>query len=438
MGASLSIIGILVALGVLMFLIFKGVNIFISAIIASIIVAVTGGLEIYMAIKENYLSGFVGFFKSYFLIFAVGAIFGKFMESSKGAAAIAQLIIDKLGPKASVISIPIAAGILAYGGVNVFVVVFAVFPIALQVYKKADIPRRFIPGAVYFGMATFAMVGPGTPQIQNIVPTTAMGVPLTAGLIVGIIATIFQATIGCIWLVRAVKKAKGKGEVFIPHPTDVFEEETNLPNGLLSLIPLLITLIAINFKIDGQPLMPIEYGVGLGSIMVILLLNKFIDNKKITFTIGEGVKSATLMIFSTCSVVGFGSVVKAVPAFNVIVDAMVSMGGNLLVGAAVSTTVICGITGSASGGLGIAAPLLAPSYLAQTAVSHGAIARVMALSSSALDSLPHNGAVVAVIDGVCKETHKSSYFPVFMLSVVFPAITTAVAIILFNLLPNLP
>lgn len=435
---NISLFGIIISLCILMFLIMRGVNIFLSAIVAATIVAVTGGLDIYTALKEDYMTGFVGFFKNYFLIFLVGAVLGKFMEASNGATAIAQLIIDKLGDKAALISIPIAAGIIAYGGVNTFVVVFAVFPIALQVYKKADIPRRFIPGAIFFGMATFAMVAPGTPQIQNIIPTQAMQVPLMSGIVVGFAAIFFQAALGCYLLTVMVRKAKANGEIFIPHPSDVFNESTHVPNGWLALVPLLATLVLINIKSNGVALIPLEYGVGAGALLTIILLNKYLDNSQIVYNLGEGVKSSTLMIFSTCAVVGFGSVVKAVPAFPMVVDAMINMGGSPLIGAAVATTVICGITGSASGGLGIAAPLLAPEYLAQNVVSHGAIARIMALSSSALDSLPHNGAVVATITGVCQETHQTSYFPLFILSVVCPSITFILAIIGFTLFPGLP
>ena len=433
-----SLIGVLVALGILMVLIMRGVNIFLAAVSAAFVVAVTGGLDVYTALKEHYMTGFVGFFKAYFLIFLVGAIMGKFMEASNGAAGIAQLIIEKLGDKAAVVTIPIAASIIAYGGVNVFVVVFAVFPIALQVYKKADIPRRFIPGAIFFGMATFAMVAPGTPQIQNIVPTQAMKVPLMSGIVIGFVATFVQAGLGCYALEVMVKKAKAAGEHFVPHPSDVFEENKNIPNGWIALIPLIITLVAINVKIGGKAIMPLEYGVGLGAVSIIVLLNKDLDNKKIVFHLGEGVKSATMMIFSTCAVVGFGSVVKAIPAFPVIVNAMVNIPGSPLIGAAVGSAVICGITGSASGGLGIAAPLLAPAYLAQNVVSHGAVARVMAIASSSLDSMPHNGAVVAVIDGVCHETHKTSYFPLFVLSVLCPIVATIVALVGFTLFPSLP
>lgn len=434
---SLSLIGIILALIAIIVMIVKGINIFIAAIISSIIVAITGGVEIYSALKDSYMAGFVAFFKSYFLVFAVGAIFGKFMEETKAAASIAKWIIDKLGDNAAAISIPLAASLIAYGGVNAFVVIFSVFPIALQVFKRADIPRRFIPGAVYLGVATYAMVAPGTPQIQNIIPTEAMGVPLMSGVVVGFAATAFQCVLGCFLLKWMVKRAKANGEKFIAHPTDVFKEDTDLPSPLLAFVPLIGTLIAINLSFNGAALMPVEYGVGIGVLLSILLMNKNLENSKIMFNIGEGVKSATLMIFSTCAVVGFGSVVKIVPAFELIVNNMLSLGGSPLIGAAVGTTVIAGITGSASGGLGIAAPILAPHFLA-TDVAAGAIARVMAISSSALDSLPHNGAVVAIIDGVCKETHKSAYMPIFILSVLCPLLTTTLTIIGFMLFPGLP
>lgn len=433
----ISLIGILVSLGLLVILIMRGVNIYVVAILCSIIVALTGGINLYDGLKESYMSGFVGFFKSNFLIFLTGTIMGKAYEITNGAKSIAKMIVDKFGPNMALISIPLACGIISYGGVSVFVASFAVFPIALEVFKQANYPRRFIPAALTFGCSTWAMVAPGAPQIQNAVPAAALGTDLMAGAVNGFISSAVILIIGSIILIKTVNKARSEGENFVAKPMDVFHENATYPSGGLAVIPLIVTILLINIKIDGKSLVPLEFGVFLGSTIVIILLNKYQDNHKILFNLGEACKQSVVSISNTCAVVGFGAVVKATIAFPVVIDAMISLPGSPLVGVAIGTTVIAGICGSASGGLGIAAPLLGPAYVS-LGVPAAAIHRVMSISSAALDSLPHNGYIVTVTNGLCNESHKDAYGLIFWLTVVTPAIGSVVAVILFSLFPALP
>ncbi|WP_019230066.1 GntP family permease [Sedimentibacter sp. B4] len=433
----ISLIGILVSLGLLVILIMRGVNIYVVAILCSIIVALTGGINLYDGLKENYMGGFVGFFKSNFLIFLTGTIMGKAYEVTNGAKSIAKMIVDKFGPSMALISIPLACGIISYGGVSVFVASFAVFPIALEVFKQANYPRRFIPAALTFGCSTWAMVAPGAPQIHNAIPAAALGTDLMAGAINGFVSSAFILILGSIILIKTVNKARLEGENFVAKPMDVFHDNATYPSGWLAVIPLILTILLINIKIGGSTLVPLEFGVFLGSVAVIILLNKYQDNHKILFNLGEACKQSVVSISNTCAVVGFGAVVKATIAFPVVIDAMISIPGSPLVGVAIGTTVIAGICGSASGGLGIAAPLLGPAYLA-LGVPAAAIHRVMSISSAALDSLPHNGYIVTVTNGLCNESHKDAYGLIFWLTVVVPAIGSVVAVILFSMFPALP
>ena len=435
MNVVISILGLVLALGLLSFLSMKGVNIFVIAISCSILVAVSGGINVYNALIDSYMTGFVSFLKNYFFMFLVGAIFGKIMESSNGAKAIAKLVIRLLGTNRAAIAIPVATGLICYGGVNAFVSVFAVFPIAIEVYRAADIPRRFLPAALFFGAATFAMVAPGTPQIQNLIPCNTVGVDLMAGAVPGFISAGVMLVVGCFWLGQMTKKAQAAGERFIAKDVDIFNDDnTDIPSGFLSIAPLIVTLILLNIKIGGANIVKLEVGVAIGCICAIILLHKHIKMKDFFQNdLGDAAKNTMMMIGNTCAVVGFGMVVRGVPAFEAIVAAVGNIPGPPLVGVAVGTTLVAGITGSASGGLGIAAPILGPIYLSQ-GVNAAAIARVMAVASSALDSLPHNGAVVTVIHGVCHETHESAYLPVFKLTVVTPAIATVVVVILSTLM----
>lgn len=437
MSIVISTVGIIVALALMTILIMRGVNIFVVALLCSSIVAVTGGVNLYTGLKENYMSGFVGFLKNNFLIFLTGTIMGKAMEITNGAKAIAKLIVDKLGERFALISVPLACGIIAYGGVSVFVASFAVFPIALEVFRQSNYPRRFIPAALTFGCSTFAMVAPGAPQIQNAVPAEALGTDLMAGATVGFISSAFILVLGCYLLIKMVNKAMANGERFVAKPMDVFQDDEKYPSGVLALIPLILTIVMINIKVDGVALIPLEVGVFAGSVIVVILLNRYLDNSKLLHELGEACKSSIMSITNTCAVVGFGAVVQATISFPVIVDKMVNLPGPLYASAALGTTVIAGICGSASGGLGIAAPLLGPMYIAKGALAP-ALHRVMAISSAALDSMPHNGYIVTVTNGLANETHEDAYKPIFILTVLTPFIGSIVAVVLFSLFPHLP
>lgn len=434
----LSLLGIIAAMVLLVVLVMRGVNIFLIAFICTAVVALTGKINLYEAYKTNYMDGFVGFLKANFFVFLTGTLMGKAMEVTKGAKSIAKMLIDGLGSDKALIAIPLACGILGYGGVSAFVISFAVFPIALQVFHEADLPRKYIPAALCFGCSTFAMIAPGAPQIHNAIVANAMNTSIMAGAVNGFVTCFAMLVIGCIWLYRMVKKEKQNGAHFVAKEGDTFSDsEEKLPKGMLALCPLIITVLLINIKRNGENIVHLETGLFIGTLLTILLMHHFIQKEELIADIGVAMKSSVVSITNTCAVVGFGGVVKAALAFPAVVNAMTNIPGPATSGVALGTMVIAGICGSASGGLGIAAPLLGPVFLAK-GVGVGAIARIMAISSSSLDSLPHNGYIVTVTNGVCNETHKDAYGAVFKLTVIVPLLATVLAVILFTLFPNLP
>jgi H+/gluconate symporter-like permease len=462
---TLSMIGIIVAMVLVLYLIMKGVNIFLIVFLCSTIVALTGEIDLYQALKIHFmgnltakvvevngvatavvnpLGGLVGFMRANYLIFLTGTLLGKMMTVTKAGKSIAQFLIKLFGKDKAIISVPLACGILGYGGVSAFVISFCVFPIALQIFREADLPRRFMPGALTFGCSTFAMIAPGALQIHNAIPAGFLGTKLTAGMTVGFLSCGVMLLIGCIWLFHDCAVARKNGEHFVAKPMDVFGEgEENLPHWFIALIPLIVTVTLVNvpiLEVGGKkvPVMFLESGLLVGSILAYVLMRKFQDNDNVLVdNLVESCKNSMSAIVNTCAVVGFGSVVQAAKAFPVITNAVLAIPGPPLVGVAVAMNVIAGICGSASGALGIATPLIAPAYLAR-GISADIIHRTLSVASSAMDSLPHNGYIITVTNGVCNETHKDSYGLTFKLTVIVPAIGTAVAVALFTMFPNWP
>lgn len=442
----IGMIGLLISLVLLIFMTMKGINIIIAALISSVVVVITSGLNPEKALMGDYMTGFTNYFASWFLVFLLGAIFGNMMQETKSAESIANWIKNTLGPKRAVFALVAASAIMTYGGVSMFVVGFAVYPIAVSLFRAANLPHRFIPAAIVFGSISFTMTSPGSPEIQNIIPTEFFGTRPTAGGFIGVLSALLIMVLGGLWLGWMVKRAVAKGETFsLPYASKA-ENETvagvaekpqekesgtskDLPNIILSVIPLALVILLLNLLSHYmKPTAALLIALSVG--ILVICLSMFRHLKVFWEPLAKGAQNSLVAIANTCGVVGFGSVAAQASAFDNIVHGLVHIPGPPLLGLAIGVTLICGITGSASGGLGIALPILAPIYLAQ-GVDPGAMHRVSALASGGIDSLPHNGYVVTTIRSICGETHKRAYNPVFALSVVVPTAILFLAVMLY-------
>ncbi|WP_142828392.1 GntP family permease [Planococcus soli] len=434
----LSMIGMVGGLVLLIVLTMKGMNLLIAGPLSALFVAVFSGIPLFPQLVgegeanllTNYMTSFSGFITSWFPMFLLGAIFGKVMEDSGAADSVSRWLVGKFGLSKAVLAIVIACAVLTYGGVSLFVVAFSVFPMALSLFKQADLPRRFIPAALALGSVTFTMTSAGSPEIQNWIPIEYLNTTPYAGWEVSILVAVFMAVFGYWWLKRMIQKAVNKGERFEARSTDPIVENRDLPNPIMGLIPLLVVLV-ISFIFHDSLMTSALIIALLGGVITTYLLNRkyFLNVGK---ALSEGTIGALIAIGNTAAVVGFGGVAKAAPAFQTAVDAMTNIPGSPLIGGAIAVSVIAGITGSSSGGQAIALPLLAPYYL-DLGVNAEALHRTISISSGALDSLPHNGYVVTTIQGICGETHKAAYGAVGAVTVIVPLIGTVIAIILFSL-----
>ncbi len=450
----MSTIGLAAGLGLLIYLAIRGVNILIAAPLCAAIVSMTSGIawlpplagEGSPDFATSYMAGFTGFFASWFLMFLLGAIFGEVMGASGAAASVAHWVVEKLGVQHALLAVVLACALLTYGGVSVFIVAFSVYPLAVNLFREADLPRRYIPAALTFGSVTFTMTSAGSPEIQNLIPMPYLGTTAYAAWEVSLIVAVLMAVLGFVWLRRMVAAAVAGGESFEARDTDAIERDyAQAPAPLMSLLPL-ITVLAV-FMLCQYPqsapgfmqwMLPsvslgkyaLVVALGSGTLIAVAIGYKHIDRMPLAFSVGA--TGAVIAITNTCAVVGFGSIAKLSPAFQEALILVQNIPGDPLISAAIAISVICGLTGSASGGQSIALPLLAPHYM-DTGVNPEELHRVVAISSGALDSLPHNGYVVTTIRAICGETHQSAYGPVAALTVIVPLIGVTVALGLFIL-----
>ncbi|SLN58066.1 fructuronate transporter [Falsiruegeria litorea R37] len=480
----IDILSVLLSLVLLMYFAFRGVTLLILApLLALLAAALTGALPMLASFTQIFMTNTGDFIISFFPLFFLGAIFGKLMDDSGSARSIAHWVIARLGADKAILAVVLCCGVLTYGGVSLFVVAFAIYPIAAALFRDADIPKRLIPGALALGAFTFTMSAlPGTPAIQNAIPMPFFGTTAFAAPGLGLIAAAIMAGLGMAWLNRRASRAASIGEGYgehdegLPEPDkemrvrsqgegfDLNEIEpananmTNEPSFSLAIAPVVLVVV-VNFlfvqlavpRLDtsylAEPLFgptTIEAVRGVWSIIValttsilFLLATSWTRLASVKTSLNKGADAAVLPIFNTASLVGFGAVIAALPVFQAITDAMLGLSdGNPLVAVAASVTTLSAITGSASGGMSIALDALGAQFVELAAATHTsleAMHRVTSVASGALDALPHNGAVITVL-GICGLTHREAYGDIFVVAVLVPMIALIAIILLGTLL----
>ncbi|TDQ59473.1 H+/gluconate symporter-like permease [Mesocricetibacter intestinalis] len=437
----LSLFGIFIGLGLLMFLAFRGYSIVWIAPLCAAIVAFSGDLNVLDTYLDGYMSGLVGFVKAWFPAFLLSAIFGNLMDVSGAAKSIAVKLTSLLGKKSAIASIILGCAVLTYGGVSLFVVVFAVYPLALAVFQEANITRRLIPGTIACGAFTFTMTAvPGSPQIQNLIPTQYFGTGATAAPIMGIIAALILFFGGTAYLELRRKKYAAAGIEFVPPPdmekTD--QQSLMLPSPFLALLPLISVIVVLNFV---PPLLgwdnsdPKNIVLALLSGIGLVMLLNLSRRDKFATAISKGANGAVGAIINTAAAVGFGSVVRLAPGFEHLTTMILNIPGSPLISLSVAVNILAGATGSASGGMGIALEALSEKYLAiakQSAIPSEAFHRIASLSSGGLDTMPHNGAVLTLLSNT-EMTHREAYLEIAVTSFVMPIVATVIVILLFSL-----
>lgn len=454
-------LGILLSLALLMFLAYRGYNVLILAPLMALLAVLFAGDAALMlpTYTQVFMKSLGGYLIQFFPLFLLGAIFGKLMDDSGSARAIAQGIVTRLGRERAILAIVLACGLLTYGGVSLFVVAFAVYPIGTALFREAGIPKRLLPGAIALGAFTFTMTAlPGTPAIQNAIPSPFFGTDAFAAPILGLIGGLIMLGLGSWWLAAQARTLMAAGEGYGSHKDDPTDQSGLPVTGFwLALLPILLVIV-LNFlmakqvlpNLDTSYLAKPEFGglqdarsvIGIWSIIValgaaVLLLiglhwRRWVDLKQ---SLNDGTFGSMLPILNTASEVGYGTVIASLAGFVVIRDLVLSVPGNPLVSEAVAVNILAGITGSASGGMSIALKTLGAQYLEMAnaaGIGPELLHRVAAMASGCMDTLPHNGAVISLL-AICKLTHRDSYRFIFMNTVIFPLAALVVVITLGSL-----
>lgn len=461
----MEVLAILLSLGLLMFFAYRGFSVILFAPVFAVLAGMLSGLPILPAYTELFMPKTVAFVKNFFPLFMLGAVLGKVMEDTGSARKIALIIINAVGKERAITSIIVSCIVLVYGGVSTHVVAFAVYPLAAALFKEANYPKRLIPACIGFGAWSVSMDAlPGTPQIQNLIPTKYFGTTAYAAPVTGIIAAILLFTLGTGYMEwrrrKLVAAGEGYGEGHINEPDPKAVDDSNLPSGFVAVLPLLIVLVG-NFVFTKwiatwNPAMlkgfvtgvTIQTVTGIWALIVALTIAITVcvamNFKKFDKVGGLGKSSqvailgSLLAIMNTGSEVGYGNVIASLDGFKTISNFLmgIHIGDSPILSEALTVNVLAGITGSASGGLGIALELMGQQYLewgVKAGVSPELLHRIASLASGGMDTLPHNGAVITLL-AICGLNHRQSYGDIFALTI----LKTLVALIMVALVTIFP
>ncbi len=448
---------VLSALLLLMFAAYRGYSVILFAPICALLaVFLNDPAQVLPMFSGVFMDKMVGFLKLYFPVFMLGAVFGKVIELSGFSKSIVTAVIALVGRQRAILSIVLVCGLLTYGGVSLFVVVFAVYPFAAEMFRQGDIPKRLIPATIALGAFTFTMAAlPGTPQIQNIIPTTFFSTTTWAAPWLGLIGTVFIVTVGMLYLEwrrkQAAQSGEGYGEEHRNEPESL--DKVALPNAWIAVLPLVLVGVlnivftrlipayfgdAVTLDISGQPLTvavsPLVaiwavQGALLGGILCVMLFAFKAVASRFAAGSTSAIAGSLLASMNTASEYGFGAVIASLPGFSSITAALKHI-PNPLINEAVSVSLLAGITGSASGGMSIALAALSGTFIEAANAANiplEVLHRVASMASGGMDTLPHNGAVITLL-AVTGLTHRESYRDIFMVSVVIA--TSAVFVVI--------
>ncbi len=465
----MELLSILVSLGLLMLLAYRGISVLILAPLMALLAVLLSGQfqEMLPIYTQVFMKAMGAYIIQYFPLFLLGSIFGKLMESSGHALTLANFITEKLGAQRALLAVTLSCAILTYGGVSLFVVAFMMYPIGQSLFERANISKNLLPAAIALGAFTFTMTSlPGTPSVQNSIPSPFFGTDSFAAPGLGLIASILMAALGIWWLNLQSKNLgvpnqlvaqTNNGSASSGSTSSSSAPSQTAAHSSFKLAIMPIVIMGITNLIMAKWLLPNwqpnfltsnDFGIsslasvsGLWAIIIALCagilyiyISQIIKTRQVKSSneaVNQGSVGSMLPILNTASEVGYGSVIASLAGFLLIKEFVLNLSpGNPLISEAIAVNVLAGITGSASGGMSIALATLGADYLAK-AVALGIdpeiLHRIAVMASGCMDTLPHNGAVITLL-GICQLSHRDAYKYIAMVTIIFPLLSLVLVI----------
>lgn len=430
----MGIVGLILAVICVIFLIWKNWHMAIVSLIGALIVIAFNGMDPVKTLTENFMTGMSGFAGNWFLLFMLGAIFGKVMGDSGASVGIANHLLKKLGDKSVVLVVMLTGLVLSYGGIGTFIIAFSVYPIAVALFQRADIPKKLIVATIMVCPVTVCMAMlPGSPSTQNLLPTTYFHTTAYAGSVIGIICSAVMFVSAYLYLNWQIARSRKKGEHFVPSEGENIMDLAEAGQGKTPAVgecyaPIIVLLVAM-FGLQKLTNMPANYAVSCAMTLAILLgCGLYRDKLNIQQAVNGGAVGGLGALIATSAIMGFGSTVSASPAYGIVTKALLNLDMGPLGTALIAINVIAAITGSSAGGLNIFLSSMGE-YLVSTGLDLSMLHRVVCIASSGFDAMPHASGMV-VCNQIARTSQRDTYIHVFITCALMPFCCAILACIL--------
>ena len=425
---------------VLVILCMRNINVMIAAFCSAFTVAILARLPLEEALVTTFFTRFGTIAGSLFPMFLFGAVMAKLYTNSGAASSIADGVCSVLFRKVrsergkvalGFLSVILASAILCYGGINAAVALIAIYPIALGIFERAGIPKRFIMGAICGGAFTFALSGPGSPQPTNIV-AMEIGTPSYTGLVAGLAGAAVEVLVMVFLLTHMCLRATARGEQFHAGEKDVFTDDGQEKVRFLpAIIPIIALLVIFNiFQLN------IAFSILPAVVLSAVIFFPKLGKKRLLKSINEGAISSLIPVGAIAAVNGFAAVVQSVPEYQALIDRLLGSKLPPVLLLILIVALICMMTGGSTTGTQIALPILAP-VLTGMGLPLSFVHRVGTFAATTLDSLPNSGSVIMAV-GLADLKMRDGYPPVFISTVLATISGTLVVALLMGLFPALP
>jgi len=443
----IGIIGIIVGIALLIYGAYKGISTIILAPVCGLVIAMFNGMNLLDTFTGTMMNGVCIYVKAMLGPVLMGCIIAALYNKSGAALSIANALYDLFTTKArkaaaagenvvmhpslAIITIFVIGTSLAYSGMNPVVLMFILFPIAMDLFAKANMPREMGPGVVLGALATAACSMPGTTSDQNIIAVQMLGTTPMAAAIPGFIGGAFVIVLNIIILNVISKKEIAAGRTFTAPQNGMQRSDMKTPHWAISVIPLLATLIT--FNVLGWNVL---VSMGLSIVLSLILFYNYYGGlngfKELLDPVGQ---QATMLVLQVGLLGAMGAIVAASPAFPVMTKALLSMNIPGLFKVVIAIALITGASGSGPAGLSATLPYMSKSF-ADIGISMNALHRVSVFASQTLDTLPTNpGYIIAT--GIAEVPIRDSYKYVFITTVLNTTITAFLVAGILTAFPGL-
>lgn len=428
----LATIGLIVAITLLVIMIIKGIDMITATVITAVIILVTSGLDIWEGLLSTFSGGAGGFVTSWFLILGMGGIFGQLVLETGLATKIAKTLTEKLGAKMVGLVILICTFFITLLGINGYIMVFVLYPIADNLLRQNKMDRRVLPFLLLGGGACangFAY----SLDICNVLPSNYLSTSLGSAPVLSIIFTVISAVCYFAYFNYAQKQSKKKNteeEIMAMYKDESsIMSDDELPGIFLSVLPFAVVLGAVVVTSSWGTSNSILFSLILGIVLIIGTQFKHIKDMK--GSVKTGSSSGLSSMLTVAAVMGLSKVLGASPAFQNLQSAVLAMDMPVYLKAFFGTTVLTGLTGSAISGETIFMESFGQAFV-NMGVNVEALHRIVTEAALILNKLP-NSSVAILTMSICGCSMKESYkhvilgttIPTFVAGLIIALLATA-------------